>query len=268
MSRTFKIKKPIAYGKIPILNSFELFYLRLFTHGLNPKEISEFLEIDQSKVYHIKKSIVTKFCTNNWVKIVAQSLKNNMLQKLDYLEPVVKEQALQYTQIIYKDFLIPEDADQQQSKLRQCVLNFYLATNSKLKHNYFKKDETEKLNAKELAYLTFCYADTKKDIIKKELNLHKKDDLKKLRRDIFKKLETNNWFNTFKKAIQYSLIDTSIGSDFSINKELTNSTNNILRLRHLKRLSNPEKKLSIYNELLELFSTIELSKIVCYEEEL
>lgn len=268
MSRTYKIKKPIAFGKTPILNSYELFYLRLFTHGFNPKEVSEFLEINQSKVYQIKKSIVTKFDTNNWVKIVAQSLKNKILRQLDYLEPVVKEQALRYTQTIYEGFLIPHDVDRIQTKLRQCILNFYLTTNSKLKHYYFNKNSVDKLTTKELLYLRLSYSNTHTKEVLKQLNLSKTDNLKRLRRNIFKKLDTNNWFNTFKKAIQYNLIDSSNNSGVSLNSELTNSTNNILRLRYLKRLSNPEIKLYVYNELLELFSTVELSKIVCYEERL
>ncbi len=269
MYRTYKIKKPIAFGEMLILNSYELFYLRLFTHGLNPKEISEFLEIEKSKVYQIKKSIAAKFGTNNWVKIVAQSLKSKILQQLDYLEPEVKEQALQYTQIIYECFLIPlDDVNHIQTKLRQCILNFYLTTNSKLKYYYFNKDIAHKLTAKELMYLRLSYSKSKEEDVIKKINLPEEDNLKNLKRSIFRKLETNNWFNTFKKALQYNLIGSSNCLSVSLNTELTNSTNNILRLRHLKRLSNPEKKLSVYNELLELFSSVELSKIVCSEEDL
>jgi len=268
MSRTYKIKKPIALDKAPILNSMELFYLRLFTHGLNSKAISEFLEIDQSKAYQIKKSIVRKFNTNNWVMIIAQSFKNKMLQQQDYLEPVVKAQALSYTQTIYKDLFCVNEVDQLQTRLRQCILNFYLTTNSKLKHYYFKKHTADKLTTKELKYLNYSYTDIKTEKILVELSLSNEDDLKRLKRSIFKKLDTNNWFNTFKKAIQYNLIDSLNNSESSLNALLTSSTNNVLRLRSLTRLSNPEKKLSIYNQLLELFSTIELTKIVCYERDL
>lgn len=266
MPKIFHARKSETYSKVPVLNYLELFYLRLHAHGLTNKEISEFLELDQSKVNQIKQSLFVKYRTKKWMKIIKSAFKQELLQKLDYVEPVVKKQALVFTQLIYEEFILPEKLDEAKEMLYERIISFYNNCNDELIDYYQSTDKSEKLNKDEIDFLTLTFLNSNAARLTKKLGLtNDQSEFKKFQHSIFNKLNVNNWFNAFKKAIAFNLIDDTVFSNVSVNAEVFNSVFKILRIKNLNRLENGEKKLSVYNELLELYSTLEISKIICYE---
>ncbi|GAA3613666.1 hypothetical protein Q4Q39_03395 [Flavivirga amylovorans] len=86
------------------LTSNEAYYLRLLVHNFNDDHISDFLKINEEDLTYIKRRLKFKFKTKNWVTIIEKAFELKILDKQDFVEPVIKEIALRYTSKIVNDF--------------------------------------------------------------------------------------------------------------------------------------------------------------------
>ncbi|MBB3123365.1 DNA-binding CsgD family transcriptional regulator [Mesoflavibacter sabulilitoris] len=263
MSKTFNLRKTNSVNSNIVLNHLELFYLRLYTHGLNNKEISEFLDLDLSKIYKIRKSISELYNTSDWIKIISSAFEDKVLYKVDYIDQLVKDVALQHTQILFNKYVSPIYLSLTIEELRHRIIEFYYECEIKLTDNYYNEIDYKKLNTKELQYLNLKYENINSKVIFEKLKLRKSEEkLRELKFLVFNKLRVNNWFNAFKIGLKLNLLDVPKNHLENVEKEVINCTNKIIRIRTIKRLSFTEKKLSIYNELLELYTNIEFSKFI------
>ncbi|WP_335973298.1 hypothetical protein [Gaetbulibacter jejuensis] len=268
MPKTFKLRKTKKASKNIILNHLELFYLRLYAHGLNTNEIADFLDVDQIKINQTRHSIVTKYNTKNWVKILAKAFENNVLQQQDFISTIIKQIALQHTQLIYDQYFLPNSVSLTTKELKQKIIAFYYMCELKLNDEYDKKQNDQKLTSQELRFVKLKYRNLSPETISKRLNInHSEEKQRSLKRSVFKKLEANNWYNVFKKAMQLNLLDAPKNHSINLESEVVACCSKIIRIYNLKRLLDSEKKLSIYNELLEFYTNVEFSKLITNEEE-
>jgi DNA-binding CsgD family transcriptional regulator len=268
MPKAYKLRKNKRKSKTVILGHLELFYLRLYAHGLNTNEIADFLDVDQIKVNQIRYNITAKYNTKNWVKILGKAFKNNVLQQQDFISTVIKQIALQHTQLIYEQYFLPTSSSISNNQLKQNIIAFYYTCEVKLSDEYDKKKNDEKLTSQELRFVKLKYNNLSPEAIYKRLSIsHSEEKLRSLKRSVFKKLEANNWYNAFKKAMQLNLLDEPKSHSINLESEVATCCNKIIRINNLKRLLDSEKKLSIYNELLELYTNVEFSKLITNAEE-
>lgn len=259
MPRTFNIQKTHVRNKI-IINYLEIFYLRLIVHGLSTAEISEFLELDITKVYTLKSRISTKFQTENWTKIITQAFKQGHLNKLDFIEDIIKQEALKQTQVLFDIYIKIDKPTLSFQDLKNAILEFYYQAELQMSNMYDNKDANDKLTVKETAFLKLKYKGVPNSEISKRLNITNKE-LKQIKKDIFKKLSVNNWFNVFKKALQINVLEKSKNHSSNIDLKISDSANRMVRIKKLRRLELNEKKLAIYTEFLELYISIEFNNL-------
>ncbi|TGV04480.1 hypothetical protein [Flavivirga rizhaonensis] len=89
--------------KIRLTNE-ETYYLRLLVHNFDDDHILNFLKIDKERLNYIKRRLRFKFETKNWVTIIEKAFELEILNKQDFVDPVIKKIALRYTSKIVNDF--------------------------------------------------------------------------------------------------------------------------------------------------------------------
>ncbi len=123
--------------KIKLTNN-ETYYLRLLVHNFDDDHISDFLKINKENLTYIKKRLKSKFKTKNWVTIIEKAFELKILDKQDFVDPVIKEIALRYTSKIVNDFKNNPDTYSLEQEL---LLDFDESCNTLL-------SETTKINLK------------------------------------------------------------------------------------------------------------------------
>lgn len=267
MSITFYQKKTDYLTKTPILNCLELLYLRLYIHDFKTKEISNFLELELTTVQKLRSAIVFRYKETNWVKLICRAFKNNTLQKTDYVRPIVKELALINTQIIYENYVLTKPKVISYLDLKNHLLEFYSSCEMKLCEQYDDKPEDEKLDHIEREFLKRKWEKVDYKIFDHQVSTKYYNAKQNLfKNTVFNKLEVNNWFNAYKKSFELKILDLPSNHLTCLDNHIKNCSNRISKLKHAKSLLAKEKKLSIYNELVELYANIEFSKLVSHDD--
>ena len=123
----------------------------------------------------------------------------------------------------------------------------------------------EALTKIENSIVSLMYKGVDDDVITDKLNLGD-GNFNIYRSSIFKKLKVTNWINAFSLVFD----DNNEGN---LNKKeladnyIIKSTNNIRRLKKLKTLSRNERKMSLFDELLNLYSSLEFKYPLKYFKE-
>ena len=78
-----------------------------------------------------------------------------------------------------------------------------------------------------------------------------------LKRNIFKKLSVNNWFNAYKKLVLSHSKFVNKERTATLNHYLESCEEKISRLKYVSRVRTAEIELSIYDELLKLYANLE-----------
>ena len=93
------------------------------------------------------------------------------------------------------------------------------------------------------------------EAIKMKLNLNDKN-FHIYTRSVFTKLKVTNWINAFRVSLQ-DINRDNLNQNALVSKYILKSVNNIKRLKKLKTLSRNERKMSLFDELLNLYSVLQ-----------
>lgn len=110
----------------------------------------------------------------------------------------------------------------------------------------------EKLSKMEIKIVTLMHKGIDQEVVKVKLNLNDKN-FHAYTRSIFQKLNVSNWINTFRVAL-HEIKHDNLKQNEMINNYILKSASNIKRLKKLKTLSRNERKMSLFNELISLYS--------------
>lgn len=244
----------LSLSKNYSFNQQELLFLRLYAHDFNSVKIRYFLQYSNSEMFKLKKNIKEKCETDNWFQILRKAFKDEHLIKKDYVDPVIKEIALRYLTDLYW-ICCDHERPIEIKDLRYKIFEYYNKCMAALREEQnnscvFKLCEIEKkfinLNFKGYTneHMTSAYG-------------WNKNKLYKLKSDVLNKLDTTNWFGIFKKAIHLDAIKKPGKSFIIVENEVIKTSNAILKLLKIADLQEKEKKMIIYDQLLEFYSNTE-----------
>lgn len=261
MPKTYNVQKNRTENKLDI-NHLENFYLRLYAHGMNSQEISEFLGIDMRKANRIRSNIYGKFKTKNWIKIIGMAFEHKHLNKLDFVDPNVKLEALAQVQILLDDDT-PQTAERKNryissspAAMREELLRYYLKAKATLLKNYNARPEVDKLTTQEIDLIKLKFNGSSADLVRKKMRLSE-PKFRQLKKEIFRKLDVKNWLNVYRKCLQINILNKSESYFVKTTKSISNCATKIARVQKLETLNPNEKKDSMYTGLLDLYAEIE-----------
>ena len=113
----------------------------------------------------------------------------------------------------------------------------------------------EKLTKIEIKIVNLMHKGVDQEVIKMKLNLSDKN-FHVYTRSIFKKLKVTNWINAFRITL-HNISRDNMNQNELVNNYILKSVNNIKRLKKLKTLSRNERKMSLFDELLNLYSVLQ-----------
>jgi len=90
----------------------QLFYFKLSVFGYDDDAIYELIGVDTPTGEYIKEKVKevlgARFKTNSWDEIIKESFKCGLLEKYDYLNVLVKDQANSSTEKIFTELFMDE----------------------------------------------------------------------------------------------------------------------------------------------------------------
>ncbi|MDD7886225.1 hypothetical protein [Flavivirga sp. 57AJ16] len=242
------------------LTVLEHYYLRLYMHNLTNKEISDFLEINIDELYLFKCDLKAKFKSQNLTELLVKAFRGKFLIKDDYLNDVVKKEALKLAQEIISDFFDIPNNSTLYFKLRESVLDFHSSYKVKFYESNNKLKSARALTKSELNYIrvkAFNFKNNKE--IKDELGLVVDKSVEAIQRSIYTKLGVNNWFNVFLICYQLGFFKSSCYFK-TIENESHTCVKKIIHIKeNLKEISLKQKQLYVYTELLAFFGEVSFS---------
>lgn len=243
-------KSDLVYTKIVSLNSDEVYIVRLVLHGLTTNQIIDFLDISIDHYLNYINSIKTKLNCDTWFKSVIKCFDLGILKHEDFIDDLVKANALRYSEKLLDINIIQK---QSLETITLTVVSFLEAANTAL----FKLNE-EKFSIDEINYLKLKFGGMCNVKISKNFNFSNQQMIG-FQEALFLKLAVNDWYNAFKKAFQLQIIQLDSKGITNQYKEAQNSAAYILAIFYSKSLSEKEKQLMCYNELLKAYALIEFS---------
>jgi hypothetical protein len=112
-----------------------------------------------------------------------------------------------------------------------------------------------KLTKKEIKILNLMHMGVDPEVIKLKLSLNEKS-FHDNSRSIFKKLKVTNWINAFRVSF-HKIKQETLDENELVKNYVSKSVNNIKRLKKLKTLGRNERKMSLFDELLNLYSVLQ-----------
>ncbi|MBB3123366.1 hypothetical protein FHS04_000863 [Mesoflavibacter sabulilitoris] len=234
---------------IRLLNTKEIYFIRLVLHGYKTYDIVKYLEIEIEQYYKIINSIKLKLNCTSWYKVVIKSFELEIIKLEDFLDNLVKEEALLFEEEIMSK-LIKEKVSNKE--IRYLVSDFYNSCTSKLENLC-----TDVFSEEEKFFLRLKFEGNNDESIERKLKLEP-EEVNTYQEKLFIKLQVNDWFNALKKAIQFGVlkIKDELHVDFEIH--VYEVSVNMISINSFKNYSYKEKKLSIYLQLLRFYSKLEL----------
>ena len=239
------------------LTKKELNFFRLMMHDMTPIEISDFLEVSLERLFYFRRSIMLKLGCKTWHDTILKAFKIKVLKKEDYTPTEVKACAIKYAQLIMSEFFVSKvlkvNGFELHKKLEKLIITFYRESESEV-----YKTKNEKFSQKEKMLLQLRYEGSDCSLIEEKLNL-KDSELVDIDYMLLLKLEVESWFNSFKKAFQFRLIDKKKYKHqrLIIEVETIECAAKIITMMTFDNLTAKEKELVIYTELVNLYNTIE-----------
>jgi len=249
MSKVFKEIGQIREVEGFFLNHTEIFYLRLYTHGLSDHEIARFLNLTMKDIYNLRYGLRLKCKTKNFVQIIKSAFKADILKNLDYVDSEIKEIAVKYTSDLYLGYI---------KKGNQRLLRSYLKEfmDGIQKHFTEVGFVVNGISEQEKTLINHMYSFENNESILESMGINQ-EKYRSLKRNIFKKLSVNNWFNAYKKLVLSHSKFVNKERTVTFNHYLESCEEKISRLKYVSKLRTAEIELSIYDELLKLYANLE-----------
>lgn len=255
MPKSLTTKKIITINKPSTIESL---YLRLYTHNYTSAKMSLILEQNSNGISSIRNNIRRKYKSKDWLKIIQLAIKNNHLNKVDFLEDIVKQEASIYSQLILNSYI--DNTKKTDKALKDVLQEYYNNCELKINKNYKKEGLKDKLTSIEIALIKLKFNGESIENIAKVLNITE-NKFKQYKTQIFKKLEANNWFNIYKKGLQTNIIDKPLTYYVELDENISNSLNKLNEISKQDTLNDKEKELAVYDNLLDLYTTIEFKNL-------
>ena len=242
-------KKNIVTTK---LEPREVYYLRLLLHGYSSLEVCDFFNVKEGTLNKYKKSMKAKLYCKTDTEAIVEAFSLNILNKYDFVDQLIKDQAIVYTDIIWNRIHEPtEDKNKGIFTLGEIILEFYKKCEIDLraKSNIF-------FNLKEKNYIELKFKGFSNSYIAKELKLLVAD-IKILEKNIFQKLQTYEWFNGIRKVFDCGILNREDCISLNISTEVLDCAVRTLAFQSFPNLTNKEKQLKIYYQLVDFYNTLE-----------
>ena len=107
-----------------LLKNQEQFYLRLYLLGLEDSGIRKFLNMSLPGLLQVKNQLISKFNTDDINKILSKSISLGLINTNDYINNSVKQEALNYTDLIFEIYFEGVDNDNSEEILRKELSRF------------------------------------------------------------------------------------------------------------------------------------------------
>jgi DNA-binding CsgD family transcriptional regulator len=254
-----------------ILNQMELFYLRLAMHGFETSEIRSFLEIKDKEVTKLKIDLMDKFDSSNLLEIMSESIRYGFIKIKDFVETPIKDLSIKYAEQIYNE-VIETKVENTKKDLKLLLMNFLRDGELQMKNtldfsitkNGEKKPAERKVNLsdEELRILDLKHRGFNNQKVKHKLEISDKK-LEFLKRSIFDKLKSNNWFNALRKLHRLNCLKQP-RKKLNFKLEFDYCFHEIYRLKKIRRLLEKDKKLMIYECLLSFYNNMEFNSVLGY----
>jgi DNA-binding CsgD family transcriptional regulator len=232
------------------LNKTELYVLRLILHGYSNFEIIDFLEIELDQFFKVEQSIKFKLGCTSWYKVIIKSFQLEVIKQEDFIDEIVKQQALMFSEKITTKVSAQKVSNKE---VKNIIIEFYQHCNTAL-----KQSNKENFSIDEREYLKLKFKGLSNDSINGKLQLGN-EQIDVVREKVFFKLKVNDWYNNFKKAFQLDILKKEDYLSIDIELEAIDIAVNIISAFLLKNLSEKEKQLMVYDELLRIYTTIEFN---------
>lgn len=240
-------KKPLSH--------VQRVYLRLVLHNYADKEIAQFLEMSLGKALRIKLSILNKFGTDDLRQVLFETFKQEVLNHSDFMEELVKEEALKFTNKIFlKTIMSSPSPFWPQNSVRKLILDF----NNSCKERFLNEASSlPRLKSSQIKFLQYYFNGKGETWIMETMKLSHKSYLS-LERQILDFFSVNCMYNAVRKGLQYGIIKDD--SNYIVGKQahiLNKAIESISSLRNLNLGSNQLHKLHIFESLLEYYGLSE-----------
>ncbi|GAB5401007.1 MAG: hypothetical protein Aureis2KO_25920 [Aureisphaera sp.] len=238
----------------------ELSYLKLFTYGYGETQFLEYFNLDSQMIDTITKDIQLKFRVKNWSSLIKKGFTAEILSPKDFVEDSIIEIASNFSIRIYDEHFKKHLPNKK--KLNPILYEFMENCSHELEFNRAIeqfKSKNMKLSVKErklveLMYIGIC----EERKVCKILEISRNDMLR-MKKNVFRTLGTNSWYNTIRRAFQLNILDKKKYTTLNFEDEIEKKSEEIrqLSLRTKKAENQLELKLHIYHKLIELYNTFE-----------
>ena len=243
-------KNEMIINKTVSLNANEVYIVRLVSHGLTTVQITDFLAITTDQYLNYIKSIKLKLECESWFRAVLKSFKLGILKHEDFIDELVKVKALNYS---FKLLKIVNEQKQTLEFVTLAIISFFEDS-----EKVFLELNTMEFLSQEINYLQLKFKGFDHIEMSKSFNFSESESFDFQER-LFRKLEVNDWYNAFKKAFKLKIIDIDTNLNTNHFNEAGKVATNILAISLFKSLTEKEKQLMIYNELLKYYALVEFS---------
>ncbi|PIA80752.1 hypothetical protein BFR04_16215 [Gaetbulibacter sp. 4G1] len=236
------------------LNEEQLNFLKLYAYGYSIKEIILFYD-NRSFTLKLKRQIEGMFKLNDWFKIIGISFKENILNKNDFLERKIINNASDYAHQILDEYNSREKKKFSKAKLTKHVISFVNTCDADLflKNSFIQFDESEEFVIKYQFNKYFEFIETTSEPYF--------DD--ELIQGIFKKSKSNSWFGVFRKVFNTDIINKEPYSNINLKSQAQLCSREIYSfLESLSSKNDLENEFKIYNCLINLYNTYEYSYLL------
>lgn len=230
----------------------ETHYLRLVLHGYKANDIRHFIDVREKVLSLYKKRIAEKLNCKTFGDAIIEAFKINILDKYDYVNSIVKDQALIYAEIVCNRINgLGENMNTSINALAIVILEFYNTCEVQLSIKNGKM-----FSSVEKKYLELCFNGYERNSIINILKLSPQN-LTRLEKAIFKKLDTSEWFNCYKKVFELTILNRKDYITIDPYKEAIESASKMITMHSFSSLSDGEKQLAIYHQLIIYYNLLE-----------
>jgi DNA-binding CsgD family transcriptional regulator len=247
---------------------YHKYYITLSALNYSDRDIQEFLEIDKGKLMRIKKSIRQKFHTNDEIQMILKASKTRCFNRYDLLEDSAKINAANLTKTTFMllktnklDYFTTKRLLQEH--LKSCIEPYMQL--------YSSYSEAKTMTPTEIQFVFMKAQGNTIKAVSEKTGIGRQT-LQHLKIDIFYKMDAKNWFNVFRKAFKFGIIEDyflQLGEKTFYEKlkydKTIETTLQLLKLTETKtHNSNAVLKLKIYEILAFYIVDFELEILKRY----
>lgn len=242
---TVKSKKEKVVNKQYNLSAKELYCMKLMLNCNDLISISELLKIKISEVLKVKYSIKKKLNCKSWNKTILKAFKLNLIDKNDYVHPIVLNVANNKAERIVETF----ENKIHLKQLKRELIDFFEVC----EHQFNKQYVIELSNMQE-QYLQLKFKGLSFSVINENMPLR---ESLTATLQIFRIFKVDNWFHCFKKAFEINVIKANDLLELEKEIEAMLTAQLIKTCLENQNTSLKYKQQLIFKYLIAFYNTVE-----------